>query len=152
MISQAVFEAMHVVMWDKDNINPPRLINATTDFSAFDPDSEYQSQSQSQTQGETPGGDDTVASGNSKPNRKDSKNKKRKRSPSPKRTSQANAILDLMMQRELKEDERWAKDEKRADEEFEFKKQVVEDQKKETTQVLAMFGSLTDSLSRMAKE
>lgn len=56
------------------------------------------------------------------------------------------------MQRELKEDERWAKDEKRADEEFEFKKQVVEDQKKETTQVLAMFGSLTDSLSRMAKE
>lgn len=142
---------MHVVMWDKDNINPPRLINATTDFSACDPDSEYESQSQSQTQGETPG-DDAVDSGNSKSNRKDGKNKKRKRSPSPKRTSQANAILDLMMQRELKEDERWAKDEKRADEEFEFKKQVVEDQKKETTQILAMFGSLTDSLSRMAKE
>lgn len=142
---------MYVVMWDKDNINPPRLINATTDFSAFDPDSAYQSQSQSQTQGETPS-DDTVDSGNGKPNRKDGNNKKRKRSPSPKRTSQANAIINLMMQRELKEDERRAKDEKRADEEFEFKKQVVEDQKKETTQFLAMFGSLTDSLSRMAKE
>ena len=149
MISQTVFEAMHVVMWDKDNINPPRLINASTDFSAFDPDSEYQSQSQSQTQGETPG---DVDSGNSNSNSKAGKDKKRKRSPSPKRTTQASAIMDFMMQRELKEDERRAKDEERADAEFEFKKQVVEEQKKETTQMLAMFGALTNTLSRIAKE
>ena len=51
-ISQKLFEAIDEVFGDRDNINPPLLINFGTDSTAFGKTGDFTPDSRSQTEGE----------------------------------------------------------------------------------------------------
>jgi len=124
------------VFGDRDNIDPPLLINSGTDFTAFGETGDFTPDSRSQTEGENQV-DSTV---------KDLKNrakgkKKRKHSLSPERQN----IMGMFTRK-------WEDEKEERKETREMMRQELEANKVVNTEILGFMKSIADSFSHMAKD